>query len=181
MSSGKYIDIRERSTVLHEEELTIEHLPKGKIVKNNSGVTKGTPLKIGDTVIYKDYLGEELGLSIANVVRGDKAYQLFKDKYKVVLDPLEGMEYVLVEVKFESYDSKEEPHPVFNDSFELWTDDIDPKKYELVHFYSNEDTKGELKTGESTIDGVVFLVPKDENLYAVYTYDPEDPLWFEIE
>lgn len=180
-SNGEYIDIRERSSVLNEFEINDDNLPEGDIVKNETGATKGTPANIGDTVIFKAYLGEELGISVVNAKRGTSAYEIIKEKLTFIEEPPKDMEYILIEANFYSYDSKEEPYFITALDFELSTSDVKEKKYSPEHIFNDDDTKEYLKTGEKTKDGAIFLVPKEtENLYAVYSSSPGDQIWFSL-
>lgn len=178
--NGNYIDVRERSTTLHENELNDDYMPDGKIIKNKTGATKGTPAKIGDTVIFRGYLGEELGLSVINVKRGTNAYNIIKEKLTFIEEPPENMEYVLLEANFFSYDSKEEPYFVTALDFEIRTENEKDMKPEYL--FNNENTKDDLKTGEETRGGAIFLVPKEEkDLYVVYNLEAsDDSLWFSL-
>lgn len=179
---GDFIDVRERSTTLHDIEINDDYLPDEEIIKNKSGATEGTPAKLGDTVIFKGYLGEELGVSVFNFKRGTSAYNIIKEELSFLEEPPKNMEYVLVESNFYSYDSKEEPYFVTALDFEL-RNGTNEEVYEAEHLYNKEgNIKNYLKTGEKTKDGAVFLVSKaDKELYALYNLEAtEDSLWFSL-
>lgn len=178
-TTGNYVDIRERSDYFDDDNadpLTDDHLPDGEITKNKNGATEGTPAKIGDTVIYKTYSGEELGLTIKDIVRGEDAYKKVKEKYEVIEKPSKGKEYVILDIEFSSYNSMSKPYPVYYTAVEIWSEE---NKYE-VELPMTDDIKDDLQTGENTIVSLAYSINKDEKeIYAVNTLEGV-PIWIEL-
>lgn len=150
-----YIDIRERSEYFkYEDGATVNELKDldlDNVEKNKTGATEGTPASVGDMVIYKEFDGPEIGVSVVGYTRGKEAYSRLK-KEKDFDPPLEDrQEYLILDVEYTSFNSLSEPFEVFTAAFNL---NVDGKEVEAK--FNMGDASKSLRTGDTFKTGIAY-------------------------
>lgn len=193
-SEGAFIDVRERSDYFkygEEEtsELADDHLPEVKITKNETGATKGTPAKIGDTVIYKVDSGQDIGVKLVDIRTGDKASEHagkvakdngdFPNPVEFLDNPSDSTPFVAT-LKMYSYDSMDEPYHSMPVGFVLEdSEGVELDGGFVLEAMFDDPSYKSLKTGEEAEYNVILFTPED--FTPVYIGDKYEDIWFEIE
>lgn len=168
-----------------EEPKEVKEEKKAPKIGTRSNPVKFNEVANVETVIINDDLeefGVKVDLSVSEVIRGDKAYQMIKQMNEFNDEAPEGYEWMLIKMKAKLVDSETEDYPFYTDAdmHQVVSESGDVYNGD-AYAYTEPDFSFEMYKGNEKEGYIDALVKIGEGAQLKYNKGVGDPIFFDLQ